>query len=174
MGVEAFGIYGSPNSLSVLLDILRTRDPPPYLRDEVILAMARILDIQNNFYPLLVRYLEDNSAAVTLAQDEAEAAYEFYASNQRKWKGTRKKPAAGISLKQAKTLQGAVSAYMIELNGVPLSRWIMELPLPDDHAIAQTIMAEAALDDDLSSHARLRMLIVHWISHELRVLAKGA
>jgi len=46
MGVDAFGIYGSPNSLTILLDILRGADPPPYLRDEVVLAMANILDTQ--------------------------------------------------------------------------------------------------------------------------------
>jgi HEAT repeat protein len=170
MGVEAFGIYGSPNSLSVLLDILKTSDPPPYLRDEVILAMAGILDIQNLFYPLLIRYLEDNSAAATLAQDEAEAAYELYISNQRGWKGKRKKSAAAG--KQAKALQGAVSAYMLDLNGIPLSRWIMELPLEDEHTVAQIIMAEAVLDEELSAHDRLRLLAAHWASHELRILAK--
>jgi HEAT repeat protein len=170
MGVEAFGIYGSPNSLSILLDILKTCDPPPYLRDAVILSMASILDIQNLFYPLLIRYPEDNSAAATLAQDEAEAAYEFYVSNQRGWKGKQKK--SGIGSKQAKALQGAVSAYMLELDGVPLSRWIMELPLKDEDTIAQIIMAESVLDDELSAYDRLRLLIVHWASHELRIFAK--
>jgi HEAT repeat protein len=169
MGVEAFGIYGSPNSLSVLLDILKVCDPPPYLRDEVILAMAGILEIQNLFYPLLIRYLEDNSAAATLAQDEAEASYEFYVSHQKGW-GKRKK--SGLSGKQAKALQGAVSAYMLESNGVPLSRWIMELPLKKEHTIIQVIMSEAVLDDDLSAHDRLKLLIAHWASHELRILAK--
>jgi HEAT repeat protein len=171
MGTEAFGIYGSPNSLSVLLDILKTSNPPPYLRDAVILSMASILGIQNVFYPLLLRYLKDNSAAATLAQDEAEAAYESYAANQRGWAGKRKKSAA--ALKQAKALQGAVAAYMLELNGVPLSRWIMELSLEEDSSIAQIILAEAALDDELSNHDRLRLLIVQWACHELRLLAKG-
>ena len=81
MGVEALGIYRSANSLSVLLDILRVADPPPYLRDEVTLAMSAILDTQNQFYSLLVRYLADNSLAVTLGMDEAESAFEFYNSN---------------------------------------------------------------------------------------------
>jgi hypothetical protein len=61
---------------------------------------------------------------------------------------------------------------MLDLNGIPLSRWIMELPLEDEHTVAQIIMAEAVLDEELSAHDRLRLLAVHWASHELRILAK--
>jgi hypothetical protein len=80
MGVEAFGIYRNVHSLSVLLDILDARDPPPYLRDEVTLAMADILDTHNLFYKLLVRFREDEGQVMTLAMDEAESAVESYRS----------------------------------------------------------------------------------------------
>jgi MFS family permease len=172
MGVEAFGIYGSPNSLSVLLDILKTADPPPYLRDEVSLAMAAILDIQNKFYPLLVRYLEDQSLLVPLAMDEAESAYEFYISIHGHGKGRKKDPEFAFAAKQAKALQGAVSAFIREKNGAPLSRWILELPGAMIHAVVQVVLSEALLDDELCTFNRLRLLIVHWAAHELRIWTK--
>ncbi|MDR3191477.1 MAG: HEAT repeat domain-containing protein, partial [Treponema sp.] len=168
MGVEAFGIYGSQNSLSVLLDILKSSDPPPYLRDEVILAMASILDTQNYFYPILVRFLEDQSLAPALAMDEAESSFEFYRSclgNRRLY--FRKKNLAMIA-SHAKTIQAAVSAYIHEKKGAALSRWILELP--DEHCstMVKVVLAEAALDDDLCSLTRLQLLIIHWAAHILR------
>ncbi|MDR2363550.1 MAG: MFS transporter [Spirochaetaceae bacterium] len=172
MGVEAFGIYGSPNSLSVLLDILKIADPPPYLRDEVTLAMAAILDIQNQFYPLLVRYLEDHALIVTLAMDEAESAYEFYLSSHGHGRGRKKDPEFAFYAKQAKAFQGAVSAFIREKNGAPLSRWVLELPGNMAHAVVQVVLSEALLDDEFCTFDRLRLLIVHWAAHELRVWTK--
>ena len=167
MGVEAFGIYGSPDSLSVLLDILRGANPPPYLRDEVVLAMASILDTQNQFYPLLVRFLVDESLVPTLALDEAEAAYENYVSAHSR-KRARDPRAAALG-RQAKLFQPAVADYIRNSNGAGLSRWILELPDELVHAIVQMVLSEAVLDDDLIGHRRLRLLIVHWAAHELRL-----
>jgi hypothetical protein len=172
MGVEAFGIYGSPNSLSVLLDILRGADPPPYLRDEVTLAMAAILDTQNQFYPILARYLEDQAIAPALAMDEAESAYEFYISSHGHAKGRKKDPQFAFFVKQAKALPAAVSAFIRDKNGAPLSRWILELPDDMAHAVVQIVLSEAVLDDELSAFNRLRLLIIHWAAHELRLWTK--
>jgi HEAT repeat protein len=172
MGVEAFGIYRSPKSLSTLLEILRGADPPPYLRDQVVLSMASILDTQNQFYQLLVRFLEDKSLAVTLAMDEAEAAVEFYNAAF----GKRRKRALAEIGKQSKILQTAVSAYVRDHNGALISRWILELPEKIADAMVVLILSEAALDDDLISHRRLQLLIAHWAAWELRVwtrLLKG-
>jgi MFS family permease len=175
MGVEALGMYRSANSLSVLLDILRVADPPPYLRDEVTLAMSAILDTQNQFYSLLVRYLADNALAATLGMDEAESAFEFYHASLGGRKKDRKDPELALIAKHAKNIQAAVSSYIHDKNGVELSRWILELPgfAPDSkNSIAQIVLAEAALDDELSAHNRLRLLIVHWAAWELRVWTK--
>ncbi|MDR3130311.1 MAG: MFS transporter [Treponema sp.] len=169
MGVEAFGIYRSPNSLSTLLDILRGPDPPPYLRDQVVLSMADILGTQNSFYQLLVRFLEDNSLAQALAMDEAEAAVEFYYSAFGGWKTGRKKRALAEIDKQAKILQTAASAYMRDYSGALLSRWILEIPEDAAATPEKVILSEAALDDELVSHTRLRLLIVHWAAWELKV-----
>jgi MFS family permease len=167
MGVEAFGIYRSPNSLSVLLDILKVADPPPYLRDEVILAMASILDVQNQFYPLLVRLLEDPSLITTLAMDEAEAAAEYYNALHGGW-FPRKKSSLTIPGRQAKTLAPAVQSYIHDRKGALLSRWILELPNEQCQTILQVVLSEAVLDDELASYDRLRLLIVHWTACKLK------
>jgi MFS family permease len=168
MGVQAFGIYCSPVSLPVLLDMLKAADPPPYLRDEVVLAMAGILDTQNQFYQLLVRFLEDESLAATLAMDEADAAGEFYSSSNGGWRSIRKKPALAESSRMTKALPGAVSAYVRDGKGAPLSRWIMELPSDLCEPVVQLILSEAVLDDDLYVYKRLRLLISHWAARQVR------
>ena len=167
MGVEAFGIYGSPDSLPILLDILKEVDPPPYLRDEVILAMANILDIQTKFYPLLVRFLADESLAQTLALDEVESAYENFVSvHGRKWK--KKNPSLAVLGQQAKAFHPAVSDYFKHSKGRGLSLWIMTLPEGMVDTTVQTILSEAVLDEELTGHRRLMLLIVHWCAHQLR------
>ncbi|MDR1949007.1 MAG: MFS transporter, partial [Spirochaetaceae bacterium] len=169
MGVEAFGIYRSPKSLSVLLDMLRVNDPPPYLRDEVVLSMASILDTETQFYRLLVRFLENENLTATLAIDEAESAVEFYSSGFGGWKNIRKKSFLAESGRKAKSLPGAVTAWFKESNGSLLSRWILELPDELCDAMVQLILSEAILDDELNAHNRLRLLIAHWAARELRV-----
>jgi HEAT repeat protein len=168
MGVEAFGIYRSPNSLSVLLDMLRVPDPPPYLRDEVILAMANILALQSQFYKLLVRFLEDQTQIATLAKDEAESAVEYYRSLHGGRKPARRKTALAAGNAQAKSLEGAVSAYGRESQGALLSRWIWELPEGLCGPIVRVVLSEAVLDDELSTYGQLRLLISHWAARKLR------
>jgi len=168
MGVEAIGIYGSPDSLAVLLDILRGSDPPPYLRDAVVLSMASILDIQNKFYPLLVRLLHDTSQAPTLALDEAESAYEHYMSVHGRKRGKKGSDIAALN-RQGKIFQPAVTDFIMNSNGGPLSRWILELPEEMVHTVAQIVLSEAVLDDELMIYQRLRLLITHWAAHELRL-----
>ena len=173
MGVEALGLYHSADSLSVLLDILRDADPPPYLRDEVTLAMSAILDTQHQFYAILVRYVAEPSLAAALAADEAEAVFEFYQTNLGGKKAGRNRTELPLAAKQAKTIQAAVAAFFNNGDAAPLSRWILELPArssADDPAfdIARPLFAEAVLDSELVCHKRLRLLIVHWAAYQLR------
>ncbi|MDR3304132.1 MAG: MFS transporter [Treponema sp.] len=167
MGVEAFGIYGSPNSLSVLADVLRGVNPSPYLREEVMLAMASILGVENQFYPLLLRLREDETQAPTLALDEAEAAHEWYRATHSPW-SQKRRPELAQSAAQAKRFQSAVSDWM-RGDGAALSRWILELPPDVAEPISQTVLAEIVLDNELSSFERLKLLIVHWAAHEMRL-----
>jgi HEAT repeat protein len=167
MGVEAFGIYASPNSLSALLDILMAANPPPYLRDEIVLAMSGILDIRNQFYSTLVRYVQDNSLLHALAMDEAESAFEFYNSGLG-GKKDRRNPEPALIAKHAKNIQSAALAYIRDKNGAALARWIMELPEDFCHTIVRIILCEAVLDGEFCAYDRLRLLIVHWAACELR------
>jgi hypothetical protein len=159
MGVEAFGIYGSPNFLSTLADMLRAEDPPPYLLDTAVLSMAAILGIENKFYPLLVRYLEKPGMAAFIAEDAAEAAYESFMARRRSWKFRR--DTRGI-VEQAKTLQAAVVSYMREGDGAALARWILELPDNLAQDMVRMVLSEAAVDTEFAAYDRLKLLIAYW------------
>jgi HEAT repeat protein len=173
MGAESLGIYGLPRSLYALLEMLRVTNPPPYLRDEVVLAMAAILDTQAQFYRLLVCFHSDSNLAAALAMDEAEAAYEFYKANLSGRKAARNKDELPVLSRQAESIQSSVSAFVHDHDGSALSRWILELPahhFSQDPAfeIAQTIFSEVLLDNDMASYQRLHLLIIHWAAYQLR------
>jgi hypothetical protein len=155
MGVEALGLYGSLNSLSTLIDTLRVQDPPPYLRDAATLSIAGILDIENRFYPLLIRLRE----MPAIALDEVEEACELFLS--RRGRKSRKQT-GGITLKQAKALPEVIAAYVQEANGVPLSQWILDLSedrVPDK---VRLILSEVVLDDEFAAYNRLKLLVSCW------------
>jgi len=167
MGVEAFGIYASPDSLPALLEILKEENPPPYLRDAIILSMSRILDTQNRFYPILLRYLQDPGLLPALARDEAESALEFFHSNMGR-KRYRKNSETAILAAHAKNMKAAISAYVDEKNGQHISQWIQELPddvCPENIRLA---LAGAAMEEEFAGHERLHLLIVHWAAQKLR------
>jgi len=167
-GVEAIGIFGFTDSLPILLDLLRVSNPPPYLRDEVVMAMACILDIENKYYSLLLRFLANESLAVTLAMDEAESSYEYYLSVHGR-KRNKKDPGLTTLHNQAKVFQNAVSEYMKDSKGEQLYRWIMALPDDLVNGAAQMILAEVTMDEAFMDLPRLKLLIVHWAANELRL-----
>jgi HEAT repeat protein len=177
MGAEALGIYGSPESLYTLLEMLRGTNPPPYLRDEVSFAISAILDTETQFYRILVRFIADPSLVSTLAMDEAEAAYEFFVSNLGGRKDSGKRHDLPLLAKQARNIQAAVSSLVYDNDGLPLSRWIMELPsypfleFPA-FEVAQSIFPEVLLDDELISYKRLNLLISHWATYQIRIWTK--
>jgi len=167
-GVEAIGIFGFTDSLPILLDLLRVPDPPPYLRDEVVMAMASILNMDNKYYSLLIRFLANESLAVTLAMDEAESAYEHFLSVHGR-KRRKKDPGLASLQDHAKVFQSAVLEYMKNLKGEQLYRWIMGLPDDLVNGAAQMILAEVTMDDDLTDLRRLKLLVVQWAAHQLRL-----
>jgi len=167
-GVEAIGIFGFTESLPILLDLLRVPDPPPYLRDEVVMAMASILNIENKYYSLLIRFLANESLAATLAMDEAESAYEYYVSVHGR-KHNKKDPGLASLQNQAKAFQGAVSEYMQGSKGEQLYRWIMALPDDLINGAAQMILAEVTMDENFIELRRLKLLVVQWSAHQLRL-----
>jgi MFS family permease len=169
MCAEALGQYKSAESVSVLLDILRRDNPPPYLRGEVMLALASILDTQGQFYKILVKYKNDNSLFVVLAVDEVEYINEFVKTILR---GKKNVSTDKINLinSHADSFLKAVQDYVNENNGENLSKWISGIPeeyFHGDEKIRHVLM-EAVLDDELSNQNSLRLLIVNWATRELR------
>jgi MFS family permease len=170
MGAEALGIYLCSDSLFVLMEILSKADKHLFLMEEVVLAIAAILGTQRIFYPVLVKYIADNSLAVTLGIDEAEAACEHCKAVL----GARKKRKDAFLLKTTSNIelfQTASKEYMEMEKGAYLSRWILELP---DEAFkgkstVKAILSEAVLDNELCALICLRILIVQWAANELCV-----
>ncbi|MDR2966088.1 MAG: MFS transporter [Treponema sp.] len=170
MGAEALGYYHCPYSISILLDMLRGVDPPPYLREEVILSIASILGVQRFYYKLLVRYKENNSLLHTLIMDEAESAVEYFNTSLAGKKKSAKDKLEAIA-GHADIFQDAVRVYIKENNGDMLSRWILEFPdesKKDDQHIINSIICETVVDAELNTHDSLRLLIVQWAARKLR------
>jgi MFS family permease len=182
MGSEALGIFALPESLHALISIMTSVDPPPYLRNEVVLAMSAILGTQQQFCNILVRFAAEPSLAPSLAIDEAEAAAEFYKSNIG-WRRSggrdtfRKKNELPFLAKQAGSIQPAVFSLEHNKDGAPLSQWIHDLPddvFSNDPAFgaAQIIFPEILMDKEMSSQKCLNLLIVHWAAYKLRAWVK--
>ena len=170
-GVEALGIYGANDSLPVLLDMLRVDNPPPYLADEAVLAMANILGVQNKFYPLLVRFLSDESQATTLALDEAESAYEYALSIHRN-KRSERNPKLKAFNYQTRMFHAAIAEYIRDFSGSKFGRWIKEIPDELIDIDIRVVLIEAILDEEHFNDRRLQLLIVHWASNKLRLWTK--
>jgi hypothetical protein len=177
MGSGALGVYGVPDSLYALLDMFRGTNPPPYLRNEITLAMSAILDTENQFYRILVRYVAEPALFPMLAMDEAEAAYEFFNTNLGRRKNSGKNNELSHLVKQAKNIQAVVASLVHNNDNSLLSRWIMELPAHPftefpAFGVAQSIFAEALLDDEFSPYKRLQLLICHWATYQIRIWTK--
>jgi MFS family permease len=171
MGAEALGLYHNVESVHVLLGLLREKNPPPYLRDEIILAIAAIIDTQKKFYKILAKFAADNSLAAALAIDEAEEAIEFVNAALGRKKASDEK--ISVLKSCAEIFLNVVNKYVKDNDGAPLSRWILELP--DEYlrtrSVIKSVFSETVVDDDLSFYDCLRLLIVHWAVQELRIWA---
>jgi MFS family permease len=171
MGAEALGLYHNIESVPVLLDLLREKNPPPYLRDEITLAIAAIIDTQKKFYKIFNKFTADNSLTATLAIDEVEAAFEFVNTAL----GKKKAPNEKISVVKSYTenYQNAVNKYVKENDGAMLSGWILNFPgeYLRTGSVIKTVFSETVIDDELSFYDCLRLLIVHWSAQELRIWA---
>jgi len=171
MGSEALGLYHNAESIPVLLDILRGGDERPYLRDEVILAIAAIIDTQKTFYKIFIRYSSNNSLASALAFDEIEAAHEYVKTILNKKKISKDNVTKIIEC--AENFQSAVSGYVKDKNGEELSLWIIALAEEPSRntAAVRAVFSQTVLDEEMNEYDCLRLLIVHWAAYELRILA---
>ncbi|HWR12774.1 MAG TPA: MFS transporter [Rectinemataceae bacterium] len=69
--VFALELMQSKASLPVLVSSLRRDDPPAFVSDEIILAMASIMGIMKEFYPLYSAFIEDEEQGLALLESTA-------------------------------------------------------------------------------------------------------
>lgn len=165
MGAVALETFGSTESIQVLLDMLREENPPPYLRDEVVLSIAGIVGVLERFYPLLVQYQEDPALINALALDEIEEIAEQIAS--------RRRVKAYVNYKGIiKELKEAAACFVSNFDGTQLSRWILT-HLDENKHIDVYIFSQAVLEDDLVAHDRFRLLVCTWVANRLLLSVYG-
>jgi MFS family permease len=68
---SAVELFRDPSSLPVLLARLRQKSLP-FVRDELLLALAGILGLSEWFYPLYTEFLEKGSTGISLLRDQLE------------------------------------------------------------------------------------------------------
>jgi len=69
--VYALELLQSKASLPALVSSLRRDDPPAFVSDEIILAMASIMGIMKEFYPLYSAYIDDEPQGIALLESIA-------------------------------------------------------------------------------------------------------
>ena len=69
--VYALELLQSKASLPALVSSLMRDDPPAFVSDEIILAMASIMGIMKEFYPLYSAYLDDEPQGIALLESVA-------------------------------------------------------------------------------------------------------
>ena len=67
----ALELLQSKASLPALVSSLRRDDPPAFVSDEIILAMASIMGIMKEFYPLYSAYIDDEPQGIALLESIA-------------------------------------------------------------------------------------------------------
>jgi hypothetical protein len=104
-------------------------------------------------------------------------AYEFFISNLGGRKNSGKKDELLILARQAESIQAAVSAMVHDRDAEQLSHWIMGLPAvycasEPSFSVAQSILPETLLDNEMDANERLNLLIIHWATYQIRVWTK--
>jgi MFS family permease len=67
----ALEVLKSKNSLPALVSSLKNDDPPAFVSDEIVIAMASIMEISKDFYPLYSAFMEDENDGVSQLRSTA-------------------------------------------------------------------------------------------------------
>ena len=164
MGVSALELFGRSESLAVLLDLLRREAPPPFLRDETVLAMSGILGILDRFYLPYVRWLQAPSLGTELVMDEIDAILEKHPGAVRELTRRKKRHNAAQGepeLSSPDALKLAVGNFLERSEGAGIARWIHDRPRHRT-SVVEPLLAEAALDEDLCCYECFRFLLCFW------------
>lgn len=76
----ALEILGDRDSVPALVSCLRREDPPAYVSDELVLAVAGIVGVLDAFYPMYTAFLDNEAEGRALLLDAAERAGEDLAA----------------------------------------------------------------------------------------------
>ncbi|WP_455382118.1 hypothetical protein [Salinispira pacifica] len=68
-GAEALKLFRHLPSVLLLIDIMRREESLPYVRDEIIFAIAGLVGVENWFYPHYRRFLDQMGDAISLLSD---------------------------------------------------------------------------------------------------------
>ena len=144
----ALEILANRESVPALVSCLRREDPPAYVSDELVLAVADILGLLALFYPMYVAFLADEEEGRALLLDAfAESAAESAAEGAAE--GVREGAAEGV--KESEAGREAFSAALDNILAEPpqggeMGRFVMDVSA--DPGI-EIVLADAALDRSL-------------------------
>jgi hypothetical protein len=69
LAMNALERLQSLGSVPYILDVLRYRDPPPFLLDEVVLSIASILGVGERLYPLYETFMRNEADGEIILKD---------------------------------------------------------------------------------------------------------
>jgi HEAT repeat protein len=125
----ALELFGDRASLPVLISSLRKEDPPAYVSDELVLAIASLLGVLGRFYPMYQAFLNDEAAGRAFLEDAL--------ADQK-----------GKDAEFGKRFREATASILGEQpRGEAMARLVIETGLDSS---AELLLAEAALNQGLS------------------------
>jgi MFS family permease len=130
---SAIESFGSVSSVPALVSALKNEAPPPYVFDEIVLAMAGILGGLRGFYMLYSRYSTNPEEGISALMDTLETA-------------------------ALEEFRHKVTAFILDgSGGEAVARAIIDSGFTDTGTA--TILAEASLDDELAAHGGFRFFL---------------
>ncbi|OHD18779.1 MAG: hypothetical protein A2087_09630 [Spirochaetes bacterium GWD1_61_31] len=132
---SALEILGNPASVTALIAVLKKSDPPPFAFDEIVLSLAGLLSGMKGFYQLYSDWCHD---AEETMQDMLEKLKGLPGGSERLSQALRNFVASGQDC-------GIIGRYIAESSRLETG--------------LVTVLAEAAVDDELNRHAGFRLLL---------------
>lgn len=133
--------FGRTSSIPALVVTLKRREPPPYAFDEIVLALCGIVGGLGDFYARYSDYAQDSEAATAALLEPLDEEREAMAE-----RGSAARLRASLAAFIADGSEGAAIAMALIR-----SRFI--------DIGAATVLAEAAIDDDLTVHGGFRFFL---------------
>jgi hypothetical protein len=151
-GANALAMFGEESSVPVLLDILKREPSPPFLRDEIILSLSRLLSVSEWFYQFYSEFLDNQRNGISLLE-------EFVMSSGGEGKKSGKKNRKND--KTALEIRNLVSGVLnrSEAYQKNLSEMLGHLPARRFRGIPGELFSEMALDNGLMRFDRFAFFL---------------